>query len=280
MRTFAIMLLLSAPAFAQGDEKGFEKLCNGKDLSGWKFTFKDKDVDPAKTFAVRDGIVVCTGQPTGYMYTERTFKEFTLRLEYRYKRPDDLKDESTFAGNSGYLLFVQEHKVWPRSIEIQGMNRDVLGIIAIQCKAKFESDQEARLKARKPVGEWNAVEIVVKDGKITASLNGTLVSTVSEYEPKEGPIAFQSEGAEIHWRNIRIRDDSTTTIRGKLAFRDVEGGCWTLEDKDTTYDLHGDLQGCKHGDEVEVTGRVAKDKVCVHQVGTIFEVASIRRLAK
>ena len=103
---------------------------------------------------------------------------------------------------------------------------------------------------------------------------------MSEYELREGPIAFQSEGAEIHWRNILIRDDSTTTIRGKLAFRDVEGGCWTLEDKDTTYDLHGDLQGCKHGDEVEVTGRVAKDKACVHQVGTVFDVASIRRLPK
>ena len=35
-------------------------------------------------------------------------------------------------------------------------------------------------------------------------LNGTLISTVSGCELTKGPIGFQSEGKEIHLRNIRI----------------------------------------------------------------------------
>jgi hypothetical protein len=37
-------------------------------------------------------------------------------------------------------------------------------------------------------------------------LNGTLISTVSDCELTSGPIGFQSEGKEIHLRNIRIQE--------------------------------------------------------------------------
>lgn len=37
------------------------------------------------------------------------------------------------------------------------------------------------------------------------SLNGTVVSTVRDCELTAGAIGFQSEGAEIHMKNIRIR---------------------------------------------------------------------------
>jgi 3-keto-disaccharide hydrolase len=54
--------------------------------------------------------------------------------------------------------------------------------------------------------EWNSVEIAARDGQVKSSLNGTLISTISEHEFTEaGFIGFQSEGAEIHWRNIRIK---------------------------------------------------------------------------
>jgi 3-keto-disaccharide hydrolase len=193
----------------QDDEKGFVPVFNGKDLTGLKFQFEAKDVDPSKTFSVKEGTLVCTGSPNGYWYAEGPYRDFTLRFEWRYKRPEGLTDEEKFTGNSGYLLFVTEHKIWPRGIEVQGMNRDVAGIIPIACKEETKSttDAEARKKARKPVGEWNSMEIVAKGGRIEARLNGTLVSTVTEHPFKEGAIGFQSEGAEIHWRNVRIREE-------------------------------------------------------------------------
>ena len=173
---------------------------NGKDFTGWNFV-------PAKVkdaFSVKDKVIVCSGRPAGYMTTKDSYKEFTLGFEYRYERPKDLTDDAKFTGNSGYLLFIKDDRVWPTSVEIQGMNRDVAGIIPIRCKAKFTTDKKLRDKVRKPVGEWNAIKIVVKDGVIKAYLNGALISTVTEYEPREGRIGFQSEGAEISWRKLQI----------------------------------------------------------------------------
>jgi hypothetical protein len=74
----------------------------------------------------------------------------------------------------------------------------------VKCGRTFDS--AARAKAVKPVGQFNALEIDVRDGDMVISLNGTVVSTVSDCELTEGPIGFQSEGAETHWKNIRIRE--------------------------------------------------------------------------
>lgn len=201
-------LALAAGLASQDDEAGFEPLFNGKDFAGMRFYLgRDGTADPAATFRVEDGVLFCTGRPAGYWYTEKKYKDFVLRFEYRYRRPAGEVDESRWAGNSGYLFYFSEHKVWPRSLEVQGMNRDVLGLIPIGgFKVKRVSeDREARARARRPLGEWNAVEIVSKDGRMTCSLNGTRISEFAEFEPFESPIAFQSEGAEIHWRRVRLK---------------------------------------------------------------------------
>jgi len=205
MPLLAIFLALAQPA--QGSEEGFQPLFNGKDLTGFKFFFEEKGHDPTRTFWARDGVLGCTGAPAGYLYTGKSYKDFTLRFDWRYVRPDGLADEAGFEGNSGYLLWVTEHKLWPRSLEVQGMNRDVCKIIPIASKADFKTDAEARLKARKPVGEWNSMEIDARGGKVWVRLNGELITTVNQHEFKDaGPIAFQSEGAPIQWRNLRIKE--------------------------------------------------------------------------
>lgn len=195
----AIALLI----LAQDPEADFTKLQNGKDLAGWK-AFEEAT---AKAFKVDGDAIICSGDPAGYLYTEKTYRNFTLRFDWRYKRSEGMTDDSTFAGNSGYLIYVKEHKIWPTSIEVQGMNRDVGSLIPINLKAKAKFDGDAQKKARKAVGEWNSMEIAAKDGTITVTLNGTPVNTITDFEPREGHIAFQSEGAEIHWRNIRIKEE-------------------------------------------------------------------------
>ena len=199
--------MLGATRAGEPGEDGFSPLFNGKDFTGIKFILRG-DADPAKTFKVKDEVLCCTGKPPGYWYTVKNYKDFTLRFDYRYKRPDDLVDDSKFRGNSGYLLFIEKHGIWPRSCEIQGHNKSVLRLIGIKgWNGKAEVDNEARKRALKPVGQWNAIEIVSKDGVITSSLNGVRISVVTaQEEVKSGPIGFQSEGAEIHWRNIRIKE--------------------------------------------------------------------------
>jgi hypothetical protein len=185
-------------------EVGFVPLFNGKDFTGIKQVGVKED-----TFRVEDGMIVCTGKPNGYWYTDKSYKNYILRLEWRFKRPDGLKDDADFKGNSGYLQYITgEHKVWPKCIEVQGMNRDAGKVLAIggAPKIKTKDDPEARKKALKPVGEWNELEVISLGGTLISRLNGQVVGYGFSTELTSGPIGFQSEGAEIHWRNVRIKE--------------------------------------------------------------------------
>ena len=60
---------------------------------------------------------------------------------------------------------------------------------------------ENRCKGR---GEWNTYDVVCVDGTIKLSVNGKFVNGISKATKKAGFICLESEGAEIHFRNIRI----------------------------------------------------------------------------
>lgn len=200
-------LLLIGAATAADDDKDFTPIFNGKDFSGLKLILQSKDADPTKTWSVKDGVIECTGKPNGYFATEKPYKNYHLKFEVRYVRPKDLTDDAKFGGNSGVLIHITgDHKVWPKCIEAQGMNKDMGNLFAIGgAKGSFKKDAEAQKKAIKPVGEWNLYEIISKDGELTTKINGIQVST-GKGELTEGPIGWQSEGAEIHFKNIKIKE--------------------------------------------------------------------------
>ena len=111
-------------------------------------------------------------------------------------------------GGGGFMLFITEHRVWPKALEVEGAARGLLGANALDSTAKIAVDADARRKAISPIGQWNAIEIVSKDGKVTGSINGTPVLTVTDLEFKEpGYIGFQIQDANSEWRNIRIRPE-------------------------------------------------------------------------
>jgi hypothetical protein len=225
--TFAL-LVSSAGA---GDE-GFVSVFNGKDLSNFTYVLQvgtkketvgdktknvpilEKGEDPLKastgTFKIDNGVLVITGKPYGYIVTRKSYKNYIARFDWKYVRPADLKDDEKFLGNSGFLAHIQPGdtgSVWPKSIEIQGMNKEHGKIFPVMglAKGKFSFDAEALKKARKPVGEWNTTEIIFKDGMITSKVNGVEISTGSS-ELTEGPWLLQSEGAEIHFKNIMVKE--------------------------------------------------------------------------
>ena len=53
-------------------------------------------------------------------------------------------------------------------------------------------------------GEWNTYDVVAVDGTIKLSVNGKVVNGISHATQKKGYLCLESEGAEIHFRNIRI----------------------------------------------------------------------------
>jgi hypothetical protein len=193
------------------DEQGWTSLFNGKDFDGWKFYFGQAGTENHGTFSINDGMLICSGKPAGYMVTEKSYRNYTLRCELAFRRPDELTDDSQFRGNSGCLIHVGAPNalgVWPRSIEVQGAYRQTGLILPIprdlKCTRTF--NQEALAKVLRPVGEFNQIEIVVEGGDMVISVNGAVVSTVGDCELTDGPIGLQSEGAETHWKNIRIRE--------------------------------------------------------------------------
>ena len=201
------------------NEPGFERLFNGKDFSGWRFLFGPRcrpapdgcgKTDPG-TFSIENGELVTTGKVHGYIYTEQKYLNFTLRADQRFVLPKDWdgeKDNVVYYGDTGYMLFVNEHRVWPKAIQLQGDYRHFLLPTLMSTKAPATHDEEARKRARRPPEEWNSVEIISRGGEIRGYLNGVLLSTVTGHEFTEpGSIALQSEGAEVHWRNIRIKPE-------------------------------------------------------------------------
>jgi hypothetical protein len=71
-----------------------------------------------------------------------------------------------------------------------------------------------------------------------------------------------------------------TTLKGTVAFRDIEFGVWVLRGDDgKTYQLAGgDRQLKKEGLRIEATGSVRGDLVTAAMVGPVFQVDSYRVL--
>lgn len=152
----------------------------------------------------------CSGKPRGYLYSKQPYENYTLRLDYCFPKPTDLKDDDEFKGNTGVMIHINgSHKQWPVSLEVQGKQIEMGMIKANGGAAEVEiADQpDARLAARKPVGQWNHLEIISRDGTLKALLNDVLVCESKAGELKSGLIGFQSEDFPVWFRNIRIRKD-------------------------------------------------------------------------
>ena len=60
---------------------------------------------------------------------------------------------------------------------------------------------ELRCKGK---GEWNRYTAVCVDGVIKLAINGKFVNGIRQSSRKKGYLCLESEGAEIHFRSIRI----------------------------------------------------------------------------
>ncbi len=108
--------------------------------------------------------------------------------------------------NSGLLVHIQPpHKVWPTCIEVQGMQGDHGHILQVgAAKAKIGPLNKDGQKQAIKLGEWNTTEVLVKDGKIASKINGVAINACTT-DLMEGPFGFQSEGAELYLKNIKIK---------------------------------------------------------------------------
>jgi hypothetical protein len=196
------------------------RLFNGKDLSGWGHFLVDAKVPAADVWSVRDGVLVCKGDPLGYLYTEGEHASFKLVVEWRWAPGAAARLGK--APNSGVLLRVNgEPKAIPRAYEAQlrqGDAGDLYGFWGMPLEGDAARRREAKghamlgdmvgftktEAAERPEGEWNVYEITVDGPSITAVVNGKVVNEAKGALQLPGRIGLQSEGGEIHFRKVEL----------------------------------------------------------------------------
>lgn len=224
MRSLVITAVFVFPVLATADadntkaeteKESFVSLFNGKDLNGWI----PLNVRP-QTFVVREGLIVCSGKPTGVMRTEKMYENFVLELEWRHMRAK---------GNAGLFIWsdgvIAPGTPFTRSIEVQildGRNTpnytsdgDVFAIHGATMKPDRPHPagwprclpSERRCK---PSPEWNHYRVTCRNGVLQLAVNGKVVSGGSQCKPRKGYICLESEGSEVHFRNIRLRELPST----------------------------------------------------------------------
>ena len=186
------------------------ELFNGKDFSGWTYSLSDKSVKLEDVWSVRDGAIICKGKPAGYLRTEKDYENYVLTLEWRWP-------EGTEKGNSGVLVHSSTPNaigVWPKSIEAQLALGNAGDIWVIGTTVEVPN-ADTRVMGRrhlnltdgseKPAGQWNKYEITCKGDELILKVNGDLVNHATKCSVTKGAICLQSEGTEVHFRNIKLK---------------------------------------------------------------------------
>ncbi len=177
---------------------------NGKDFSGFTFCMKD-GADPLQTWSVTNGVIHCTGKPTGYLRTTQVYSNYFLTVEWRFVKVAPKQD------NSGILVHIQSpDKVWPMCVQVQGKHTrqgDLFLMAGAESKEHKGKDANTAIPMRSdsvenPVGEWNKSETICLHGKVEAFINGKFMNETTECTIDDGFIGIQSEGAEIEIRKM------------------------------------------------------------------------------
>jgi hypothetical protein len=238
-RLWAAALIVACAALLPAEDKkatddGFKPLFNGKNLDGWVNVNCHPD-----TFFVKDNTIITTGKPTGFLRTDKQYENFVLEFDWMHV-------EKTKMANSGLFVWGDPLPAvgtgYTRGIEVQVLinfapkdgwatsHGDIFSIWGAKCvpdrvhpvNPKMERclPSENRVKGG---GEWNHYKVTANDGAIKLEVNGKEVSGVSKCNPRKGYLALESEGAECHFKNIKIKELPSTNPKLEECAKVAEG---------------------------------------------------------
>jgi len=203
--------------------RGFKCLYNGVDFTNWKYGKEHEGHWKAMNWRLDyDG----KGKT---LWTEREYGDFELITDWRWtrdpvkqKRPVILPSgdyetdekgerkqvEVLDAGDSGIFLRGSGRCqiniwCWPAgSGELWGIREDR------NLPPEVRAAAVPRVKADRPVGEWNRFHITMKGDRLTVILNDQKVIDNARVPgiPPRGPIALQHHGDPIQFANLYIRE--------------------------------------------------------------------------
>lgn len=210
------------------EDEGFESIFDGQTTNGWRGY--NKASFPAEGWEVVDGTLHCKESGTGEagnggdIIFDRKLGNFELRLEWKIAP----------GGNSGIFILGQEIKgepLWKSAPEMQVLDNEKhpdakLGVNGNRMAGSLYDLIPANPQNAKPAGEWNEVRILVYQGTVVFTQNGTNVvefhlwtdewkkmvegSKFKDYEwfmnpAKEGYIGLQDHGNDVWFRNIKLK---------------------------------------------------------------------------
>jgi hypothetical protein len=218
-RVLAMAMVIGAwvawPAAGQSPtaEEGFTPLFDGRTLEGWQGA-KDG-------YEVREGAIVSLPRGSGNLCTVKQYSDFHLKFEFKL----------TPGANNGIGIRVPTEEPGKRlDPAYAGMEIQVLDdssprykdIKPWQHHGSIYGVVPAKTGFLKPVGEWNSEEIIARGKRINVILNGETIvdadieqaSTPQTIDGRDHPglkrdrghICFCGHGAEVWFRNLRIRE--------------------------------------------------------------------------
>jgi hypothetical protein len=194
-------------------------VASGQGEKAWVEPLKDRDLTKHWTTTgnwkvVEDGVVALQPRPgekgwtryDAYLWLKKQYKEFEADFEYKVEK----------GGNSGFYFHVGDLKdPVQKGIEVQ-----IYDSGSKKPGAKLTDHDSGGIipgfpptkNAAKPAGEWNRMQVTVKDNKVTVMLNGETVNEVRLDEaklkgrPMSGYVGFQDHGLPLWLRNLKIRE--------------------------------------------------------------------------
>jgi hypothetical protein len=186
----------------------------------------------ADTWRWKDGVLYCTGKPTGVLRSVRTYTNLEMVVEWCHRR---------HAGNSGVFVWTTEASITrlaergkpglPKGIEVQVLDPgyeenwkqrhngqaanwftshgDVFPVgVKMTPFPPVSANGSRSFPAKRLVkahGNWNHYYIRAINGEVRLWVNGEEVSGGNNCRPSSGYLCLESEGAPVEFRNIRIR---------------------------------------------------------------------------
>lgn len=212
-----VLFFTSASVVAEESDDGWQPFFPDSTLQGWVLTNT-----PAETWTFENDLLICSGKPIGEMRTARMYQNFILELEWRHMVPK---------GNAGIFVWADDITAkgvpFHRGIEVQVLENaygntrshtthgDIFPIHGAKMtpeNGRGGSRAFPRESRSNPSPEWNHYRIECRDGEISLSVNGKVVTEGKKCWPKKGYICLESEGGVVHYRNARIKELPDTEI--------------------------------------------------------------------
>ena len=195
----ALLTCFLLPFNAARSADGGRPLWDGKTLAGWHIIGTGQ-------WKIEDGAIHGTNAKAekefGHLVTDRTFKDFTVRLKFRAVK-----------GNSG-LYFRIEEKGYSGVTGFQAeidAQRDVGGLYETNGRAWVSQPTEKDVKKWFKPGEWNEMTVSAKGGHIVVHVNGQKsAELLNDPGQREGKFALQvhaGQDVDVWFKDIELREE-------------------------------------------------------------------------